>query len=163
MFRLFATGTDTSPPPHRIKESYNRLKYVFDEIISSSAAKARVPDVLPLRELDGLTDLTNSTYIKRAIDTKLGIQPPFAMEDLILLIDVALLHAILNIFGEIDDSVVRRNLAWLFLEAYTAVASPATVLLILYGSKRLAEAVRPLFCAGQVEASYKLLVSLWWR
>ncbi|KAK8770166.1 hypothetical protein V5799_013369 [Amblyomma americanum] len=159
MFRLFASGTDTSPLPHRIGESYNRLKYVFDEIISSSTGKARVPAVLPLRELDDLTDLTNSTYIKRTIDTKLGIQPPFTMEDLILLSDVALLHAILNIFGEIDDSVVRRHLAWLFLEACAAVASPATVLLILYGSKRRAEAVRPLFCAGQVEASYKLLVS----
>ncbi|XP_077523660.1 endothelin-converting enzyme 1-like [Amblyomma americanum] len=159
MFRLFASGTDTSPPPDRITESYNRLKHVFDVMISSSTGKARVPAVLPLRELDDLTDLTNSTYIKRAIDTKLGIQPPFTMEDLILMSDVALLHAILNIFGEIDDSVVRRHLAWLFLEAYAAVASPATVLLILYGSKRRAEAVRPLFCAGQVEASYKLLVS----
>ncbi|XP_077521082.1 endothelin-converting enzyme 1-like [Amblyomma americanum] len=158
IYRLFNTDVDKVPPRVRIAVDYGTVKDVF-EVLSSSAWKARVPAVFPLRDLEKYTDASTAHYIKESIDTMMRIEPPVTMDDLMLMSDMALLKALVHIFNFVSDHAVRRHLAWLFLQGYAAVANPEVVLLVMHGSKRQADIQRPMFCAGQVEASYRLLVS----
>ncbi|XP_077523008.1 neprilysin-1-like [Amblyomma americanum] len=159
LFRLFNNDINIFPSTGRIQKDYDMLKNVFDVLLRPQSRKNRVPAVMPLRDLGSHTEATNAQYITDAMNAKLRIEPPLTMDDLVLVSDMALLKAVFDIFGSAEDDAVRRHLALLFLQAYAAVADPAAALLVLLDNKQRAQQQRPFFCASQVEASYRLLVS----
>ncbi|KAK8773385.1 hypothetical protein V5799_012081 [Amblyomma americanum] len=156
--KIFANNTNELSPV-RVAEDYDTFKNVFEVLIASRTGKGRVPAMFPLSHLNNHIEAPTAKDLKPAIEKALRIEPPFTMDDLLLVSDMDLLKRVLKICGDVKDRVVRRQLSWLFLQAYASVANPAAVLRILHGSEHRAQEERLRFCSGQVEASYKLLVS----
>ncbi|KAH6936843.1 hypothetical protein HPB50_023722 [Hyalomma asiaticum] len=94
------------------------------------------------------------------INRKLGLgQESSDDEALLLVTDQVYLDAVREIIRRLSVSELKRHLAWLFVQTHGVVADPTRLLFALFGEKSRARQERPLFCAAQVEASYKLLVA----
>nr|XP_054926280.1 uncharacterized protein LOC126530400 [Dermacentor andersoni] len=157
--KIFADDTSKNPETNEIVPTHNFLQYVFDTLVPSCPCKSRIPGLFTLREIDKVSPIPIGEQIVNMSNAMLGLDPPFTMNDLVLLGDRSHFDNILRIFSRVNDTALLRHLAFLFVQAYAPVAYPTGVLNMVQGNEYRVEEERPGFCAGQIEPSYKLLVA----
>ncbi|XP_037577241.2 uncharacterized protein LOC119459634 [Dermacentor silvarum] len=159
LYKIFSQNTNRTPEFKDISETYKMLEDVFDTLVPSCPCKARIPGLFPLRDIDFKSPFPLGNHIMNMFNALMGIDPPFTMDDLVLVSDLSQLTNILSLISKVDENALLRHLSCLFVTAYAPVANPWAVLLVFHGSEHRAKVERPRFCAGQVEPSYKLLVA----
>ncbi|KAH7941315.1 hypothetical protein HPB49_012172 [Dermacentor silvarum] len=157
ILKLFSNNKSIEPDIEDMLDTGKMLHGVFNTLVSPCPCKARIPGLFSLSDID--TSISDGEHMMNVLNSAMGIDPPFTMDDLVLVSDMLQLANIMNITHQVDDKSILRHLSWLFVVAHAAVADPAAVLLVFHGSKHHAEEERPRFCASQVEPSYKLLIS----
>ncbi|XP_054922265.1 membrane metallo-endopeptidase-like 1 [Dermacentor andersoni] len=159
LVRIFGGDEANLVTEEEIMEVYEIMHSIVEKFVRAGTHMTRFPAVFALRDVANYTELVTAEHVHDVIKKTLRINPAFSIDELLLLNDIAKLHAMLSIISTYDDTTLLRHLSWLFVYAYGQVAHPAAVLKTLFGSAELARAVQPRYCAVQVEASYKLLVA----
>ncbi|KAH7964581.1 hypothetical protein HPB51_027182 [Rhipicephalus microplus] len=159
VFKMFANDTSNVPDAQRGALTIQTVNYVFNTLAPSCPCKARIPSLFRLGDIDNITSLLKGARIRDMFNAVLGISPPVALDELVLLNDLSLLKNVETILRHFNDTVLLRHVSYLFVYTYAAVAYPLGFMLVLHGSEARAKQELPRFCAGQIEPSFKLLVA----
>ncbi|KAL1438104.1 hypothetical protein MTO96_048197 [Rhipicephalus appendiculatus] len=158
--RQLSSGHATPSANAAINESFHVQRFVFDALLRAATNRNKKPTVLPLKALTDYPELSSAGFVMDVINRTLGLAQESPDDEAQLLIsDQVYLDAVREIVRRLSVSELKRHLAWLFVQTHGVVADPGRLLFALFGEKSRARQERPLFCAAQVESSYKLLVA----
>ncbi|KAH7941012.1 hypothetical protein HPB49_009189 [Dermacentor silvarum] len=86
-----------------------------------------------------------------------GPQKPFEPGDAAIVKKKGTTEVVSYITANHDSALLRSHMGWWVLQIYAPIAD-ASFFVQKYGSKELAELLRPLFCETQMESSFKILL-----
>ncbi|KAL1419521.1 hypothetical protein MTO96_025265 [Rhipicephalus appendiculatus] len=159
LFTMFANGTSRLPDRDEISGTIEMLEYVFNTIVPAGPPSTRTGALFRLGDVDKIISLPLAAHMRDMFNAVLNITPPVTLDELVLVSDRSLFSKIMMLLSRVNDTVLLRHVAYLFVQSYGPVAYPRGFLLVLQGSEAHAKQARPRFCAHRVEPSFKLLVA----
>ncbi|KAH7941011.1 hypothetical protein HPB49_009188 [Dermacentor silvarum] len=84
-------------------------------------------------------------------------QKPFEPGDAAIVKKKGTTEVVSYITANYDSTLLRSHMGWWVLQIYAPIAD-ASFFVQKYGSKELADLLRPLFCETQMESSFKILI-----
>ncbi|XP_065285237.1 endothelin-converting enzyme-like 1 isoform X1 [Dermacentor albipictus] len=146
----FPREDDLDTEHHAMEDILGKLHEVASSPLKETA-------LFTLGDIGKYTPSLPSSRWVEALNETLPLSPTTATE--VYFTDVSYMRTVGDLFTLYNNRQLVRHLSWLFVQLYGPVADPR-LLVDRFENEDLANASRPLFCGSNVEASYKLLLTV---
>ncbi|KAH9380105.1 hypothetical protein HPB48_019129 [Haemaphysalis longicornis] len=159
----FADGSSTTRAGHsKVDELAARETDILMALFKVTRSSTRHPARFAIRDVERYTPNISTTVWNREIERTIvsadGMSTLQELPNSITVSDVAVMAVINSLYAKYTREQILEHIGWFFVQVFAPIAD-RKYLVSRYGSQAMADAKRHAYCATEVEATYRFLVT----